>query len=64
MDKKLKAFLRNEMRKVNLRNYNPLGSTRSDYHKGFQQGVFDLLMDIDQKFQLGAFYKRRVRQAR
>lgn len=58
MDKKLRAFLRKEMYYVNLHGRNPLGSPRSDYERGALQSKFDLLMDIDQKFKLGAFYKK------
>ncbi len=58
MDKKLRTFLRKEMMKLN-RN---LDTKISDEHKiyigAFCQAKFDLLMDIDREFQLGAFYKK------
>jgi len=59
MDKKLKSFLRKEMMKLNK--VKPTKSSPKHFHwyvKGFDQAKFDLLMDIDQKFQLGAFYKK------
>lgn len=53
MDKKLRVFLRKEMIKLNESKFD-----KDDYIRGMKQAKFDLLMDIDQKFQLGAFYKK------
>jgi len=58
MDKKLRAFLRKEMMKIN--NYPTKFKSKSQrsFIYAFAQAKFDLLMDIDQKFKLGAFYKK------
>ena len=54
MDKKLRTFLRKEMKKINTRSI----KNKNTFIYAFTQAKFDLLMDIDQKFQLGAFYKK------
>lgn len=61
MDKKLRTFLRKEMMKIN--NYPTKFKSKSQrsFVFAFAQAKFDLLMDIDRKFKLGAFYKRRVK---
>ena len=56
---KLINFLKQEMDKVNK-------SSRTieytDFKRGFAQGKFDLLMDIDRKFKLGAFIKPPIKE--
>lgn len=60
MKSKLVRFLRSEMRKINLadKSYNGMKNKFSSlYFKGIQQAKFDLLMDIDIEFKLGAFVR-------
>ena len=58
MDKKLRTFLRKEMMKINKNLDEKFSEEQKIYVNAFCQAKFDLLMDIDQKFQLGAFYKK------
>jgi len=58
MEKMLKLFLRREMIKLNKNLDEKLSDEQKMYLATFCQAKFDLLMDIDQKFKLGAFYKK------
>lgn len=58
MKEELKKFLRSEMRKINIFPIKYKTKEEKSFVYAFLQAKFDLLMDIDRKFRLGAFYKK------
>ncbi len=56
--KKLRDFIRAEVAKINKYQRTPGKVFKSDFSAGLMQGKFDILMDIDLKFKIGAIYKK------